>query len=70
MNAVEIDVKTPCNRICTLHPFSGLCAGCGRSVEEIAAWTAFDEKERAAIMLRLPARLAAMAGANINPTMA
>jgi predicted Fe-S protein YdhL (DUF1289 family) len=70
MSAIDADIKTPCNRVCALHPVSGLCVGCARSVEEIAGWIGFDEKERAAIMMRLPKRLAAMTGANINPTMA
>ena len=70
MSTIEVDIKTPCNRVCTLHSLSGLCTGCGRSVEEIAAWTTFDDKERAAIMMRLPMRLAAMTAANINPTLA
>jgi len=70
MNAIEADIETPCNRVCALHPVSGLCMGCGRSVEEIAGWIGFDDKERSAIMMRLPMRLAAMTGANINPTMA
>jgi uncharacterized protein len=70
MSTIEADVNTPCNRVCALHPVSGLCMGCGRSVAEIAGWIGFDDKERLAIMARLPMRLAAMAGANINPTMA
>jgi predicted Fe-S protein YdhL (DUF1289 family) len=70
MSAIEADIKTPCNRVCTLHPVWGLCMGCGRSLEEIAGWIVFDDKERAAITMRLPTRLEAMTGANINPTMA
>ena len=70
MSTIEADIKTPCNRVCALHPVSGLCLGCGRSLAEIAGWIDFDAKERAAIMTRLPMRLAAMTGANINPTTA
>ncbi|HTV27562.1 MAG TPA: DUF1289 domain-containing protein [Xanthobacteraceae bacterium] len=70
MNTIKADVETPCNRICVLDPVSGLCVGCGRSVAEIAGWVGFDDRERAAIMMRLPIRLAAMTGANTNPTMA
>jgi uncharacterized protein len=64
MSTIEADVKTPCNSVCALHPVAGLCMGCGRSVDEIAGWIAFDDKERAAIMARLPLRLAAMIGAH------
>jgi predicted Fe-S protein YdhL (DUF1289 family) len=66
MSAIETAVKTPCNCICALHPVSGLCMGCGRSVEEIAGWLGFDDNERAAIM----ARLMAIPGASIVPRMA
>ncbi|MGA8610267.1 MAG: DUF1289 domain-containing protein [Xanthobacteraceae bacterium] len=70
MSTIEADVKTPCNCVCALHPASGLCMGCGRSVDEIAGWIGFDDNERAAIMARLPVRLAAMTGRKIVPTMA
>ena len=70
MSTIKNDIKTPCNRVCVLHPISGLCMGCGRSVEEIAGWIDFNDKEREAIMMRLPTRLAIMADANISPTMA
>jgi uncharacterized protein len=70
MNTIGTDVKTPCTGVCTLDPVSGLCIGCGRSVAEIAGWMGFDRKERAAIMMRLPTRLAGMTSANTNPTMA
>jgi uncharacterized protein len=70
MSTIEADVKTPCNRICALHPVSGVRMGCGRSVAEIAGWLGFDHKKREAIMARLPMRFAAMTGANINSTMA
>jgi uncharacterized protein len=65
-----IDFKSPCNRVCVLRPGLGLCTGCGRSIEEIADWIAFDDNERTSIMMRLPTRLAAMTVANINPMLA
>jgi uncharacterized protein len=70
MSTIEADVKTPCNRVCALHPVSGLCMGCGRSAAEVAGWLGFDDKKRAAIMARLPMRFAVMTGAHINSTMA
>ncbi|MGY2047051.1 DUF1289 domain-containing protein [Methylobacterium sp. JK268] len=51
--------STPCTRICVLDPRSGLCEGCGRTRDEIAAWGALSEPERRRIMALLPARLAA-----------
>jgi predicted Fe-S protein YdhL (DUF1289 family) len=70
MSSIEAHVKTPCNRVCALHPISGLCVGCGRSIEEIAGWIGFDERKRTAIMALLPARLSAMTAGNIAPVMA
>jgi len=52
-------IESPCNKICTLDARSGLCLGCGRSVEEIARWTAMSAAERARVMAELPARLVA-----------
>jgi predicted Fe-S protein YdhL (DUF1289 family) len=37
---------------------SGLCLGCGRSLDEIARWSAMSRDERRAIMAVLPARKA------------
>ena len=52
-------IETPCINICTLDARSGLCLGCGRTVAEIAGWTAMTDDERRRIMAELPARLAA-----------
>jgi predicted Fe-S protein YdhL (DUF1289 family) len=48
---------SPCEKICTLDPRFGLCAGCGRSRNEIANWMKYSEAERARIMQELPGRL-------------
>jgi len=50
---------TPCVQICVIDPLSGLCIGCGRTGEEIAAWPTLDETQRRSIMARLDARLVA-----------
>jgi hypothetical protein len=54
-----MSIESPCNLVCTIDPRSGLCLGCGRTVEEIAGWIGFDPQERARIIAELPARLAA-----------
>ena len=54
-------IESPCTKICTLDPRSGLCLGCGRTIDEIARWSAMSEAERARIMAELPARRAAEA---------
>jgi uncharacterized protein len=37
---------------------SGLCIGCGRTIDEIAGWSDMSPGERPAIMAVLPARKA------------
>jgi uncharacterized protein len=52
-------VSTPCVQICVIDPRAALCIGCGRTLDEIAAWGGLDERGRLAIMAGLEARLAA-----------
>ena len=56
-------IETPCVKVCTLDARARLCLGCGRTVDEIAGWTAMSADERSRIMADLPARLAAHAQA-------
>jgi hypothetical protein len=49
-------IESPCTKVCTLDAHSGLCLGCGRTIDEIARWTAMSEAERTRIMAALPAR--------------
>jgi predicted Fe-S protein YdhL (DUF1289 family) len=55
-----MSVPSPCNDICRMHAPSGLCEGCGRTIDEIAAWGGLDEPGRARIVAQLPARMAAL----------
>jgi predicted Fe-S protein YdhL (DUF1289 family) len=52
-------IASPCTKVCTIDPASRLCAGCGRSLDEIARWMSLSDSERARIMTELPHRLAA-----------
>lgn len=49
--------STPCIKVCVIDPASGLCEGCGRTLDEIAQWSSLSEAERLAIMAVLPERL-------------
>jgi uncharacterized protein len=49
-------LETPCVNICLLDAKTGLCAGCGRSLGEIAGWASMSDSERRAIMAELPHR--------------
>ncbi|HDP88877.1 MAG TPA: DUF1289 domain-containing protein [Thioalkalivibrio sp.] len=47
-------ISTPCVQVCELGP-DDRCVGCGRSRDEIAAWTRLPESARRAVMERLRA---------------
>jgi predicted Fe-S protein YdhL (DUF1289 family) len=48
---------SPCIKVCVIAPATGLCTGCGRTLEEIARWGSMGEAERARVMALLPARM-------------
>jgi predicted Fe-S protein YdhL (DUF1289 family) len=50
-------IETPCIKICVLDPVSGLCSGCGRTLDEIADWANLSDAERRRIMAELPERM-------------
>lgn len=54
------EIESPCVKVCVIHPEVGLCVGCQRSRDEIAAWSAMTSAERRAIMAELPGRKAAL----------
>lgn len=49
-NRLKNRVESPCIKICTYDPDSGLCRGCGRTLEEIGAWFSMTDAERRAVM--------------------
>ncbi len=51
---------SPCVRICVIDAATGLCTGCGRTLDEIARWSGMNEAERRAVNAGLPSRLALM----------
>ena len=50
------EVKSPCVKICVVHPATRLCTGCYRSIDEIGAWGRMTPDERRAVMADLPSR--------------
>ena len=53
-------IETPCIKVCIVEHNSGLCLGCGRTLGEIANWTAFTDVERSRVMAELPVRMESM----------
>jgi uncharacterized protein len=52
-------VPSPCISICAIDQVTGLCAGCLRTLDEIAAWSVLDDDEKRAVWAALPERCAA-----------
>ncbi|MGF6175544.1 DUF1289 domain-containing protein [Ensifer sp. 4252] len=53
-------MESPCILVCSIDDNTGYCFGCGRTRDEIGAWTLYTDDDRHAIMLALPARLETM----------
>ena len=49
-------IATPCIKVCLVDGPSGLCVGCLRSLEEIAAWGRLTPEARERLMAELPSR--------------
>ncbi|PWW04520.1 hypothetical protein DFR52_1011219 [Hoeflea marina] len=50
-------IETPCILICSIDMATGFCHGCGRTRDEIGAWTLYSAETRREVMAALPARL-------------
>lgn len=53
-------VPSPCVSVCRLDPASGLCVGCLRTLDEIAAWGTLADGAKRAIWNDLEQRRASM----------
>ncbi len=51
-----MSLVSPCIKVCVIEPASGLCVGCGRTLDEITRWSSLSDMERATIMRELPRR--------------
>ena len=49
-------VASPCTQVCEIVEATGRCAGCQRTLAEIAAWGALDDDAKRAVLALLPAR--------------
>ncbi len=50
-------VESPCILVCAIDINTGYCFGCGRTREEIGAWSVMSPESRRNIMADLPGRL-------------
>ncbi|MEZ5744740.1 MAG: DUF1289 domain-containing protein [Sphingomonadaceae bacterium] len=50
------DPPSPCIGTCRIEPGTGLCAGCKRTLSEIADWPMAGRREKREILKRVAAR--------------
>jgi predicted Fe-S protein YdhL (DUF1289 family) len=53
-------VPSPCISICRMSEATGLCEGCLRTLDEIAAWSVLDDDDRRAVWDAIARRRAAL----------
>ncbi len=58
---------SPCINVCRMHPGAGLCEGCGRTLDEIAAWGQLDLAGRERVWRALPARQTYLRSLGVAP---
>jgi uncharacterized protein len=50
------DPPSPCIDVCRMNPQTGLCEGCLRTLDEIAAWSTLSPAGKRAVLAQLPGR--------------
>lgn len=61
-------VPSPCINVCVMDKASGLCQGCLRTLDEIAAWGRASDAQRLDILDAVAARRAARPGSSLPAT--
>jgi len=51
-------VPSPCISVCRIDASSGLCTGCLRTLDEIAAWSVLDDEAKRAVWRAIAVRRA------------
>lgn len=59
-------IESPCTGVCTLDA-ANVCLGCGRHIDEIAAWGSASEPRRREIVAKAAARRAATPSTSAEP---
>ena len=60
-------IASPCVKVCVLDAERRYCAGCLRTLAEIARWGEMNDAERAAVVAQLPARRLDIAEVAVPP---
>lgn len=53
----EGPVRSPCICVCQMDPRTGLCEGCYRTLDEIAAWSGMTDAQKREVWRRLVERV-------------
>ncbi len=56
MNQAGRLLVSPCIKVCVMDAEGRFCAGCFRTLDEIATWATMAEEDREAVLARLPKR--------------
>jgi predicted Fe-S protein YdhL (DUF1289 family) len=48
--------RSPCTNVCRIDPATGWCAGCWRTIDEIADWSSLDDAGKLGVWARIEAR--------------
>ena len=54
--ATQSPVPSPCISVCQMDAATGWCAGCHRTIDEIAAWSRMDDGAKRAVWADLARR--------------
>ena len=54
--SADSSIASPCTSVCVIDPVTGLCAGCFRTLEEIAAWVDLSAAGKRSVIDALDAR--------------
>ncbi len=49
-------ISSPCINVCRMDDATGWCAGCLRTLDEIATWSLLDEAEKQTVVQALASR--------------
>ncbi len=60
VNASDDAIPSPCISVCTVNAETGLCQGCFRTLDEIAAWSRLTPDARRGIWQVIAQRMAAL----------
>ena len=49
-------IPSPCQNVCQIHPQTGYCIGCMRTLDEIADWLEMSDEEKCRLLEKLEQR--------------